>query len=241
MNLDRSWRRPVATFVGPQDGREIPWGNGGGASRELILRTRADTPDRLLWRMSTTRILTSCPFSAYAGYKRTITLLSGGAFTLDFFGEAPAHTVARFEPFDFNGGWKTHCNLPGDIAVVLNVMADESVIYSRTTLTPGPSASRYRLETDAVLLYGLEGTTRLAAPFDLPAAEMKAGDMMAIERAQGEDLEMAGNTNDARVLFFFLLSPPRAVGAVSRLPGTCREDRPAAATGCRPARSCPSR
>ena len=53
-----------------------------------------------------------------------------------------------------------------------------------------------------MLLYGLEGTTRLAAPFDLPAAQMKAGDMMAIERAKGEGIEMAGNTDDAKLLFF---------------------------------------
>jgi len=202
MTSDRPPRRPVTTFVGPRDGRQIPWGNGGGASRELILRSRADDPGRLLWRMSTTQILASCPFSAYAGCKRTITLLSGGAFTLDFFGHAPAHTVERFEPFDFSGGWKTYCHLPGDVATVLNVMTDESVAYSRTVLTPGSSVSRQPLATDAVLLYGLEGTTRLAASFDLPIEALEAGDMLAIEQARGERLDLTGQTGDAKLLVF---------------------------------------
>lgn len=201
MNQDSSNQAPTVTLVGPHDGREIPWGNRGGSSRELILRTQPDRQDRLLWRMSTTCILGSSPFSTYTGFTRTITLLSGGAFTLDFFGQVPAHTVARFEPFDFNGGWQTHCHLPGEAASVLNVMTDDSVIYSHTLLKPAVSASPHQLGSEAVLLYALEGSTRLASTLDLPVALLKAGEMLAFENATGASLDLASDA-DAKILCF---------------------------------------
>lgn len=201
MSPDSSKHEPVVTFVGAQDGLEIPWGNRGGASRQLILRTQPAKQDRLLWRMSTTSIPGSCPFSTYAGCKRTITLLSGGAFTLDFFGHVPAHTVTRFEPFDFNGGWKTHCHLPGEAASVLNVMTDDSVIYSHTVLMPGVSASPHRLGSEAVLLYVLEGSMRLSSTLDLPVDGLKAREMLAFENAAGASLDMTSDA-DAKILCF---------------------------------------
>lgn len=201
MDHGSSKREPTVTFAGPQDGREIPWGNGGGSSRELILRTQPDRQDRLLWRMSTTRILGSSPFSTYTGFKRTITLLSGGVFTLDFFGQVPAHTVARFEPFDFNGGWKTHCHLPGETASVLNVMTDETVVSSHTLLMPRVSAAPHQLGSEAVLLYALEGSTRLASALDLPVDSLKAGEMLAFENAAGASLDMTSDA-DAKILCF---------------------------------------
>ena len=203
MQHGSSKRLPIVTFVGPQDGREIPWGNGGGSSRELILRSQPDKQDRLLWRMSTTQIMRSSPFSTYTGFKRTITLLSGGAFTLDFFGQVAAHTVSRFQPFDFSGGWKTHCHLPGEAASVLNVMTDETVIYSHAVLTPGASTSSHRLEDEVVLFYALEGMVRLACDHALPVAVLKAGEVLAFENAEGASL---GMTSDApsRILRFSL-------------------------------------
>lgn len=201
MSHEAAEREPAVTFVGLQDGREIPWGNGGGSSRQLILRTRPDREDRLLWRMSTTVIPESCPFSTYTGFRRTITLLSGSPFTLDFSGQAPSHTVARFEPFDFNGGWKTHCHLPGDAANVLNVMADETVAYSHEVLTPGAATASRRLESDVVLFYALEGAVRLACDHALPVKALKAGEMLAFEQAKGASLEMTGDA-PARILGF---------------------------------------
>ena len=203
MNHDPSKPRPTVTFAGPQDGREIPWGNGGGASRELILRTTPGKCDRLLWRMSTTEILGSSAFSTYTGFKRTITLLSGGTFTLDFFGDAPSHTMARFEPFDFDGGWKTHCHLPGEAARVLNVMTDETVEYSHDVLTPGVSASSHRLMGDAVLLYALQGAVRIASDLALPVDALTAGEMLAVEHAKGALLEMTSHAPSKILRFSF--------------------------------------
>jgi environmental stress-induced protein Ves len=63
------------------------------------------------------------PFSDYSGHDRTITLLDGPGFTLDFGPAHPALIVRSWHvPSSFDGGWPTRCRILGP-CLVLNAMS----------------------------------------------------------------------------------------------------------------------
>ena len=138
-------------ILDPADGIPVPWPNGGGTSQEIVGHSEGD---RLLWRMSTTHILASCPFSDYAGNARCITLLSEDGFDLDFGDTAPRLTARRFEPLPFDGGWPTTCHLHGRLAFVLNVMTLQGAARCETKLIAlGPDEVTWRLPTAEGMIF----------------------------------------------------------------------------------------
>ena len=77
-----------ATVIPCTKGRIIPWGNGLGTSREIILELappqqalEQESPP-LLWRLARTRHQADCPFSLYPAQDRIIVLLEGNGFEL---------------------------------------------------------------------------------------------------------------------------------------------------------------
>ncbi len=103
--------------------RRQAWKNGGGFTTELAMEPLS--PDRgFLWRLSIAEVEQSGPFSDFAGYERTIMLLSGDGMELGF-DQAPTVRIDRREqPFVFDGGWKTHCTLIGGPVKDMNLMVD---------------------------------------------------------------------------------------------------------------------
>ena len=113
-------------------GKVVPWGNGLGSSREVEAEFEhglaAVAGPVLSWRLATTTIANSCPFSHYLGYDRTIILLHGNGFELNW-GQREAKTIDRFgQMIDFPGDPATICRLLDGPVDVLNVMAMRSRI-----------------------------------------------------------------------------------------------------------------
>jgi hypothetical protein len=87
----------------------MPWKNGGGMTTEVAVER--DGRGEVLWRVSIADVKQSGPFSDFTGYERTIMLLEGEGFVLDF-DEAPTQRIDRpWQPFRFAGEWKTNCTL----------------------------------------------------------------------------------------------------------------------------------
>ena len=84
------------------------WKNGGGTTIELA---REDDGDRWLWRLSVADVEASGPFSDFTGYRRIIALLDGNGMALSFDRAPPVVIDRRYEPFAFDGGWRTDCRL----------------------------------------------------------------------------------------------------------------------------------
>jgi environmental stress-induced protein Ves len=77
------------------------------------------------------------PFSDYRGHDRTITLVDGPGFTLDFGPSRPALVARRpYVPFAFDGGWAARCRVPGGSCLVLNAMTSRETCSHRVTTTP---------------------------------------------------------------------------------------------------------
>ncbi|WP_395022540.1 HutD family protein [Dongia sp.] len=97
------------THLGPADYKTMPWKNGGGTTTELMAEP-AGAAD-YDWRISIADVAQSGPFSDFAGYQRNIMLVEGAGFTLEF-DDQPAQRLSRtFQPFCFDGAWRTHCTL----------------------------------------------------------------------------------------------------------------------------------
>lgn len=97
------------------DLRETPWANGAGRKAEIV---QGDG-----WNVAFAWLDRAAPFSDYTGWNRTITLVEGDGFALDF-ADRPALVVDKpGRPASFDGGWTAACRLPGGPCLVLNAFS----------------------------------------------------------------------------------------------------------------------
>ena len=103
--------------------QKSPWPNGAGRKADIAAGPiGADgKPD---WLLAYAWLDGDAPFSDYTGHDRTITLVSGVGFVLDFADAAPPVMVdAPFRPRPFDGDLAAHCRLPAGPCLVLNAMS----------------------------------------------------------------------------------------------------------------------
>lgn len=109
------------THLTPRQYKVMPWKNGGGMTTEILTEPKPEGGHH--WRLSIAEVAQSGPFSDFSGYDRTIILIEGSGFTLDF-ESAPSKRIDRlYEPFAFDGGWKTDCTLINGPIRDFNLMA----------------------------------------------------------------------------------------------------------------------
>jgi environmental stress-induced protein Ves len=95
------------------------WRNGAGRKSDI-----ATGPG---WLVGFAFLDQDAPFSEYPGVDRTITLVEGPGFVLDFAAAAPALVVsAPFEPRPFDGEMPTQCRIAGGACVVLNAVTERA-------------------------------------------------------------------------------------------------------------------
>jgi environmental stress-induced protein Ves len=99
-----------------------PWKNGGGTTRELLAWPQADG-----WRvrMSVAEVSRSGPFSVFKGVRRWFAVLGGDGVVLSLHGKEHPLTPAS-EPFAFDGGVATGCELTGGATQDFNLMTREA-------------------------------------------------------------------------------------------------------------------
>lgn len=85
----------------------VPWKNGGGLTRE-ILKVPPDEA-AFAWRLSLATIAAPGPFSAFDGYDRTLVLVRGAGFELDFGPHGRCTLRAPGQMVAFDGAWPTQC------------------------------------------------------------------------------------------------------------------------------------
>lgn len=91
--------------------RRMPWRNGGGVTYEVAASPAdADLAD-FDWRISIAEVEAGGPFSAFPGVDRTIILIEGEWMALTIDGRR--HRFGVRDPFSFDGGSETLCEVPG--------------------------------------------------------------------------------------------------------------------------------
>ena len=146
------------------------WVNGAGR--------KADIDSGPGWMVGFAWLDTDAPFSDLSGQDRTITLLDGPGFMLDFTPPHPALSV-RFPhvPSRFDGGWPAHCRILGP-CLVLNAITTRGQwchdvrILARPTNVPAQPAGTIALlvdltTRDALRLDGAMETGELPAAYIL--------------------------------------------------------------------------
>jgi uncharacterized protein len=103
--------------------REVPWKNGGGLTREVFVQWSDDSQSRWDFRISLATVADSGPFSTFDGVDRTIAVLEGRGFRLDFAGEQSMKVDQSSEPFCFSGDVAAHCEVVTGSTTDLNVMS----------------------------------------------------------------------------------------------------------------------
>ena len=99
-----------------------PWPNGAGRKADIAAGPIGDDgkPD---WLLAYAWLDADAPFSDYTGHDRTITLVSGVGFILEFAEGAPKMIDAPFRPAGFDGAIPAQCRLPAGACLVLNAMS----------------------------------------------------------------------------------------------------------------------
>jgi environmental stress-induced protein Ves len=99
----------------------LPWKNGGGVTREIVVVPRGAGLDDFDWRASIATIDAVGPFSAFPGVERTIVLLDGAG--VDLVAPAFRHRLdTPLAPFRFDGATPLQATLLGGASTDFNVM-----------------------------------------------------------------------------------------------------------------------
>ena len=131
----------------------LPWRNGAGR--------KADIAAGRDWLVGFAWLDADAPFSDYAGHDRTITLVEGPGFALDFGPAHPALLARRpFVPAAFDGGWPARCRVPDGPCMVLNAMTARAGWTHRVTVATGPVQANSALGGVAFLVV-LEGSVSI--------------------------------------------------------------------------------
>lgn len=102
--------------------RRMPWKNGGGETREIMVSPPGATLDSLDWRVSLATVASDGPFSVFNGVQRTLSVIRGSGIRLQV-GDAPATTLLEnSKPYAFDGEAETSATLIDGAIVDLNVM-----------------------------------------------------------------------------------------------------------------------
>ena len=105
------------------------WPNGAGR--------KADVAAGPGWMVSFAWLDGDAPFSDYEGDDRTITLVAGPGFTLDFDGHPALSVATPFTPAPFDGGWPAMCRVAGSCRV-LNAMTRRDQATHAVSVVAGP-------------------------------------------------------------------------------------------------------
>ncbi|MFP7571068.1 HutD family protein [Marivita sp. S2033] len=145
---------------------DVPWKNGGGTTRNIAMAL-ADT--KTVWRLSRADVAQDGPFSNFAGLERILTIVSGGAMTLE---HANGALHARlWEPVRFDGGLEVTSRLEDGPLTDLNLMFDPDLCDGMVTPHIGPmSLSVSPPDAGITVFHGLSG-----AP-EIDGAPLRVGD-----------------------------------------------------------------
>ena len=167
----------------PREGRRMPWKNGGGTTLELAVEPPEATLDTgFAWRLSSAEVAVSGPFSPFPGIERTLLLLAGDGFRLDFGGHGTVVLDQPLEPVRFSGDWPAGATLLGGPCVDFNLMADPARCRTRLEVQRLENSRRLALDTATILVFAARGVV------SVPALDLHLG--------QGHLLRVDGGAGD---------------------------------------------
>lgn len=183
-------RRSAWVLVPRTDQKQVPWRNGKGSTREIAI----DPPDATVagafrWRVSSAPVLSSGPFSQFAGIDRSLWLLEGAGMQLSIDG-ASHRLDQRLQRIDFAGESSVTAELRNGPVVDLNVMVARAQICAKAEIVcdaqhvlTGPASGLIVAIGDASIRSEDEPNQRALALAD--------GDALRVEIAADQQVHVA--------------------------------------------------
>ena len=130
------------------DRAAIPWKNGGGVTRDVIVSPAGATLENFDWRISIAEIASDGPFSTFPGIDRQLAVLHGKvALTLD--GRPPVTLDPETPALDFPGEAAVASQLVDGPSMDLNVMTRRGRYNSRLSRL---SSAQPKLKSSQVIV-----------------------------------------------------------------------------------------
>ncbi len=139
------------TVLGFRDYPVTPWKNGQGVTRDIFMSGADGT--QFDWRLSLADVGQSGDFSDFSGYERTITLLDGDGFLLDFEDGSRKELNRIHQPFVFDGGAPLRCQLYGGPSRDLNLMVRRDRAGARVGIREISGALEFELDGSFIHLF----------------------------------------------------------------------------------------
>jgi environmental stress-induced protein Ves len=135
--------------------KAVPWKNGLGITREIVVEPRGATMDDFTWRVSIADVDTASPFSRFPGVDRTIVLLDGDGFTMTLDGEREHALTTACLPFSFAGEAAVEVTLAGGPTRDFNLMVRRGAALGAIDVVHGPET--LNVGDGVALLYLAQG------------------------------------------------------------------------------------
>jgi hypothetical protein len=137
------------------DRAAVPWKNGGGVTRDVIVSPAGATLDTFDWRISIAEIAADGPFSRFPGIDRKLAVLKGKvALTVE--GGAPAVLDPETAALDFHGESAVTSHLVDGPSMDLNVMTRRGRYTSKLSIQ---SAAQPKIKAPVTLIIALSPLT----------------------------------------------------------------------------------
>lgn len=118
--------------------KAVPWKNGLGITREIVVFPASASMDDFVWRVSIADVDTASPFSVFPGIDRVIVLLEGDGFTMTLDGARTYALTTPCEPFAFAGEARVEVSLAGGPTRDFNLMVRRGAARGRVDVLRGP-------------------------------------------------------------------------------------------------------
>jgi environmental stress-induced protein Ves len=144
----------------------VPWKNGGGVTRDVIVSPAGATMDDFDWRISIAEIAGSGPFSRFPGIDRKLAVLAGKvALTVE--GSAPVVLDPHSAALDFHGESAVQADLVDGPSMDLNVMTrrgrfNSKLIKQTKTQLTNRNAKITIIALDSLIITGTHDAIQMA-------------------------------------------------------------------------------
>jgi environmental stress-induced protein Ves len=145
------------------DYRRMPWKNGGGETREILVSPPGAPLNELDWRISLATIASDGPFSFFAGIDRTLSIIQGAGIRLFVDDKAPELLLDNSDPYTFAGESTTSATLVDSTIVDLNVMTRRSTYRHSVRRLSCDGRLQLQISADTAIVFCQRGEVLCAS------------------------------------------------------------------------------
>ncbi|MES2896415.1 MAG: HutD family protein [Pseudomonadota bacterium] len=137
----------------------VPWKNGGGVTRDVVVSPAGAGIDEFDWRISIADVAAGGPFSAFPGIDRILTVIEGAGLSLSIDGRAAVVLGEGSPPLAFSGDARCDAGLRQGPIRDLNVMVRRGAYLAHVRRRSLDAGDIFVGRGEVTLLLVLEATT----------------------------------------------------------------------------------